>query len=115
MTYPTRRELTAVHWDSRWDEIQTPPDGGVLFSSTHSEVVEYSLRGLAAFEHRGDHQVRAAHHVAAGEHLCVGCLKRRLAPGRHAHPAVGMQTDVVAIEPLRRARQEAERDDHGIG
>jgi NADPH:quinone reductase-like Zn-dependent oxidoreductase len=62
------------------------------------------LRRLASFEHRGHHQIRAAHHVAAGEHLGIRGLEALLRRCRHAHPAIGMQRDLLMNEPIRRAR-----------
>src|SRR5512139_3510188 len=79
-----------------------------------AEVAEDALGGLAAFPHRGDHQVGAAHHVAAGKHLGVGGLVGvRLAPGDHA--AALVDADVVVGEPRLRIRAEAERDDDVVG
>ena len=78
-------------------------------------MLQYPLCGLAAFEYRGHHQVRSAHHVAAGEYLGV----RRLEPGRrrprYPHPAGAMRRNLLRREPGRRIWQESEGDDDGIG
>src|SRR5512139_879884 len=93
-------------------------DGGAAIAHAaglqQAEVAEDALGGLAAFPHRGDHQVGAAHHVAAGKHLGVGGLVGvRLAPGDHA--AALVDADVVVGEPRLRVRAEAERDDDVVG
>src|ERR1700728_591505 len=81
---------------------------------TDSQVIENPARGLPALEHRGYDQIRAAHHVPAGEHLRMRGLKRPRGRGRYAHAAVGSHADVVAVEPARRTRQETEGDDDRI-
>src|SRR5512139_676688 len=75
---------------------------------------EDALGGLTAFPHCGDHEVGAAHHVAAGENLGVGGLVGvRLALGDDA--ATRVDGDLVLFEPRLRIGAEAERDDHVIG
>src|ERR1700683_263173 len=79
-----------------------------------AERIQYAVRGLAPFEYRGHHQVRSAHHVAAGEYLGIGGLKPLLRRRRDTHPAVAMQCNPLLGEPARGARQESEGDDHGV-
>src|SRR5450631_3233615 len=55
------------------------------FSSVYVEVVEDAARGLAALEHRGHDQIRAAHHVATGEDFRVRGLEGSLRGGAHAY------------------------------
>jgi hypothetical protein len=44
--------------------------------STNPQLPQDPFRGFTAFEHRGDHEIGAAHHVAAGEDLRIRRLKR---------------------------------------
>lgn len=46
----------------------------------HPQAPQDPLSRFAPFEHRRHHQIRAAHHISAGEHLRVRCLERRLVP-----------------------------------
>src|SRR5215472_5315513 len=80
----------------------------------HTEVLQDPARSLASLEHRRHHQIRAAHHVTAGEHLRVGSLKGTGCAGRDAHAPAIVEADAVLREPRRRARQEAERDDDRV-
>src|SRR5579872_4254710 len=79
-----------------------------------SELIEYPPRRFPSFEHRRHYEVRTAHHVAAGEYFRVRGLKSIRLPGRDTHAAVVVQTDRVRGEPLGRARQKSESDDHRI-
>src|ERR1700722_4067418 len=71
--------------------------------SDYAHVVQHAARALAALEHRGDHQVRAAHHVAAGKHLRIGGLERARCGRGHAHPTAWMERNIVWLEPVWRA------------
>src|SRR5690606_28837982 len=88
-------------------EERSPP-------SLYAEIVHDPLRRFAALEHRGHDEVRAAHHVAAGEDLRVRGLETRLGRARHARAAVPVQLDAELREPFGGAGPEAERDDHRV-
>src|SRR5579871_211915 len=78
------------------------------------EIIEDAACRLSALEHGGHDQIRAAHHVPAGEHFGMRGLKGPLRRGRHAHASARMQLDAVLAEPRRRARLEAKGHDDGI-
>src|SRR5690606_7896772 len=84
-------------------------------STSHLEIIQYPLSGLAPFPDRGDHQIRAPHHIATGEYLGVAGLEfvPRLLGG--VHPALLISADFHVGEPGRRAGAEAEGDDDRIG
>src|SRR5581483_5333859 len=70
---------------------------------------------LATFEHGGDDQIRAAHHVTAGEDARMGGLERQLARRRDSHAAIRMQPHPRTRQPRRRTWEKSEGDDHGVG
>src|SRR5690606_7819514 len=80
-----------------------------------SQILHDSFSRLAAFEHGGDDEVRAADHVAPGEHLRVRRLKARIPRRADSHAAVRVHGEPELLEPVGGARPEAERDDHGVG
>src|SRR5690606_11624814 len=104
-------------------ELTRPPTSATISVHTalvptdtsHLEIIQYPLSGLAPFPDRGDHQIRAAHHIATGEHLGVAGLEfvPRLLGGDH--PALFIDADFNVGEPGRRAGAEAEGDDHSVG
>src|SRR5690554_5630848 len=65
-----------------------------------AEVIQDALGGLAPLVDGGDHQVRAAHHVAAGEDLLVAGLEAEPALLRGQHPVALVELDALAGEPL---------------
>src|SRR5436309_2482506 len=97
--------------EMRWGFFSAAPSPG---RSAETQVSQYSLGGFAAFKHRRHDEVRTAHHVATCEHFGVRCLKGRRGRRRHAYPPRVVQPDVMLVKPVRRARQEAERNDHRI-
>src|SRR5688572_1408325 len=86
-----------------------------LRAAGYSQIAEDAARGLAAFEHGGDDQVRATHHVTASEHFRVRGLKWTLRRPAHAHAIVRVQTNAGLLEPCGRIGQEPECNDDGIG
>src|SRR5690606_34468871 len=74
------------------------------------QVVEDTFRRLASFEDRRDHQIGAAHHVAAGEDLRVAGLVLERAHFRRDHPPLAVSLDVLRGKPVGRARAETEGD-----
>jgi len=70
-----------------------------------------ALGGLTTLPHRGDDQIRAADHVAAGEDLGVVGLERELALFLDPDPFALIDADAVVLEPLRRVGPKTEGDD----
>ena len=81
-------------------------------SGAHAQIAHDALGRFAAFPDRRDHQVRAAHHVAAGEDLGVGGLAGELFALVDDHAVTVVHVDFELLEPVRRAGAEAEGDHH---
>jgi hypothetical protein len=61
-----------------------------LSSLAQSQMPQYPLCGFASFENGSDHQIRAAHHVAARKNLRVRGLESGLRGAGHAHSAIAV-------------------------
>src|SRR5580698_10127948 len=66
----------------------------------HAQMPQYALSRFPAFEHRRDHQIRAAHHVAARKDFWIGRLESGLRSAGYANPAIGMQIDFLRLKPI---------------
>lgn len=80
----------------------------------HSQPVEYPLRGMTPFRHRGDDQIRAAYRIAPGEDLRVGCLIAVAALDRGHDPPPVIRFDTLRLQPRHRVRIKAKRHDDCI-
>ena len=77
-------------------------------------MIEDALRGLTALEDGGDHQIRSAHHVAAGEDLGVAGLAG-VGVALRADAAVAFEGNTEFAHPGSRTGPETEGHDHLIG
>src|SRR3569623_3239197 len=81
---------------------------------SNAEVVEYPFRRIAAFEHRGHHQVGAAHHITARKDLGIRRLKFMFAARRRLHTATLVALYAELGAPRRGIGLDAEGDDDAI-
>src|SRR5690554_2074412 len=83
--------------------------------SSDLEVIQNSLGSLPPFPDGGDHQIRAADHVATGEDLRVAGLELVSGLFRGDDPALTVYLHLYIGEPGRRTGAEAEGDDDRVG
>ena len=66
----------------------------MMFRSANPKPVEYPLRRMTPFRHRGHHQIRAANSITAGENMWVARLVTVAAfdRGHDASPLIRFNT-----------------------